>query len=44
MLQNHNNKNSVVLAQKQIGIQWNKKEDPDVNPRGYSQQIFDKGA
>jgi hypothetical protein len=39
----HPNKNSTILAQNRQD-QWNRKEDPDMNPCSYSHLCFDKGA
>jgi hypothetical protein len=39
ILQSHSNKNSILLAQ-----QWNRIEDPDMNPCTCTQLIFDKGT
>jgi glutamyl/glutaminyl-tRNA synthetase len=36
--------NSMVFAQKKTGELWIRIEDLDINPRIYSQLIFDKGA
>jgi hypothetical protein len=44
IVQSHNNKKSMVLAQLQTEKQWMKTEDPDINPHIYSQLIFNKGA
>jgi hypothetical protein len=44
ILQSHNNKNSMVLAQKRQEDQWIRIEDPDINPYIYNQLLFDKGA
>jgi hypothetical protein len=43
IVQSHSNKNSMVLAQKRYEDQWNRVEDPDVNPHNYVHLIFDKG-
>jgi hypothetical protein len=40
----HNNKNSMVLAQNKYEDQWNRIEDPDLNPHSYVHHIFDQGA
>jgi hypothetical protein len=42
ILQSHNNKNSMILAQKQTGRQWIRIEDPVRNIHIYSQLLFDK--
>jgi hypothetical protein len=42
--QSNSNKNSMVLAQKQHEDQWNRIEDPDMNPHNYIHLIFDKSA
>jgi hypothetical protein len=44
VLQSHNNKNSMVLAQKQTGKPMDQNRDPDLSPCIYSQLIFNKGA
>jgi hypothetical protein len=44
ILQNNSDKNSMVLAQNRHEIQWNRIEDPDMNPHNYTHLIFDKGA
>jgi hypothetical protein len=36
-------KNCIVLAQKQYEDQWDRIEDPDMNPCSYTHLIFDKG-
>jgi hypothetical protein len=43
ILQSNSNKSSMVLAQKHED-QWNKIENPDMNPHNYAHLIFDKGA
>jgi hypothetical protein len=44
ILQNHSNKNSMVLAQNRYEDHWNRIEDPDVNPCSYTHVIFEKGT
>jgi hypothetical protein len=34
----------MVLAQKKYEDQWNRIEDPDMNPHSYAHLIFDKGT
>jgi hypothetical protein len=34
----------MILAQKQICNQWNRIEDPDMNPCSYTHLNFDKGT
>jgi hypothetical protein len=44
VLQSNSNKNSMVLAQNRHDDQWNRMEDPDMNPHSYAHLIFVKGA
>jgi hypothetical protein len=44
ILQSHNNKNSVILAQNRQEVQWIRTEDPDINKHIYHQKIFNNGA
>jgi hypothetical protein len=44
ILQSHSNKNSMVLHKNRHEDQWNRTEDPDMNPHNYTHLIFDKGA
>jgi hypothetical protein len=37
-------KNSMILTQNQTWDQWNRIEDPDMNPYSYTHLIFDKDA
>jgi hypothetical protein len=40
ILQNHSNKNSMGLAQKTDMNQWNRIEDPDMNPHSLCPSYF----
>jgi hypothetical protein len=44
VLQSNSNKNSMVLAQNRHDDQWNRMEDPDMNPHSYAHLIIVKGA
>jgi hypothetical protein len=45
LLQSHISKNSMVLPKKKrYEDQWNRIEDPDMNPHSYTHLIFDKSA
>jgi hypothetical protein len=43
ILQSNSNKNSMVLAQNRHEDQWNRIEDPDMNPHNYTPLILTKG-
>jgi hypothetical protein len=42
ILQSHRNKNSMVLAQRQVWRPVDRIKDPDMNPHSYGHLIFDK--
>jgi hypothetical protein len=44
ILQSNINENSMILAQKRHKDQWNRTEDPDMNPHCYAHFVFYIGA